>query len=90
MIIVLTGTVTIHTAEGPTETADSGDVVGMYQTLSGKPLGATLTAATAGTALRFNRTDIFDVLADETALLQAIFAGLLRVSHRHSQEPVSA
>jgi CRP-like cAMP-binding protein len=89
MLIVLTGTVTITTASGQVETADSGDVIGMFQTLSGKPLTATLVAATDGTALRFTRADVFDVLADETGLMQAIFAGLLHVSDRQPREAVA-
>ncbi len=90
MLIVLTGTVTVTTTSGRVSTADSGDVIGMYQTLSGKPLPATLVAATNGTALRFNRPDVFDVLADETALLQAIFAGLLHASASRPLEPAAA
>jgi len=90
MLIVLTGTVTVTTTSGRVSTADSGDVIGMYQTLSGKPLPATLVAETNGTALRFNRPDVFDVLADETALLQAIFAGLLHASASRPREPAAA
>jgi AAA family ATP:ADP antiporter len=89
IVIVLTGTVTITTASGRIQTADSGDVIGLYQTLSGKPVTATLVAASDGTALRFTRADIFDVLADETALLQAVFAGLLHASARRPREPVA-
>ncbi|MDH4067236.1 MAG: cyclic nucleotide-binding domain-containing protein, partial [Acidobacteriota bacterium] len=76
MLIVLTGTITVVADQGRTVTADSGDVIGMYQALSGKPLGATLAADTDGTALRFTRAEVLDVLADDTALLQAVFAGL--------------
>lgn len=90
MLVVLTGTVTVTRPDGTTETADSGDVIGMYQTLSGKPLGATLAAAGDGTALRFTRTDLFDVLGDETALVQSVFAGLLRAAERPREPaPVS-
>lgn len=80
IIVVLTGSVTVAEHEGPTTTADSGDVIGMYQMLAGVPIGATSTGASAGTALRFNRADLFDVLADETTLLQAIYAGLSRAA----------
>ena len=79
-LVVLTGTVTITAPDGSTSAADSGDVIGMYQTLGGKPIPGTLEAATEGTALRFTRGDFFDVLADDTALLQAVFSGLLRAA----------
>jgi AAA family ATP:ADP antiporter len=90
MLVVLTGTLTVTKPDGTTETADSGDVIGMYQALSGKPLGATLAANGEGTALRFTRTDIFDVLADETELIQSVFAGLLKAAeHTRAPAPVS-
>jgi CRP-like cAMP-binding protein len=87
MLVVLTGTVAVTRADGTKQTADSGDTIGMYQALSGKPLGATLAADGEGTALRFTRTDLFDVLADETALIQSVFAGLLRAAESRTREP---
>jgi CRP-like cAMP-binding protein len=90
MLVVLTGTVAVTRADGTKQTADSGDTIGMYQALSGKPLGATLAADGEGTALRFTRTDLFDVLADETALIQSVFAGLLRAAESRSREPQPA
>ena len=63
---------------GGPQTADSGDLVGMYETLSGTPLDATVTALGDGMALKCVRADIFDLLADNTDLLQGIFSGLLR------------
>ncbi len=76
MLLVLSGTLTVTPSQGTPLTASAGDVVGLYQMLSGEPLDATVTANTSGTALRFMRGDVFDVLADETPLLQTIFAGL--------------
>jgi HEAT repeat protein/CRP-like cAMP-binding protein len=90
MLVVLTGTLGVTTPDGRTQNADSGDVIGMFQTLSGKPLGATVAATAEGTALRFTRTDLFDVLADETALLQSVFAGLLRAAENREREPQRA
>jgi HEAT repeat protein/CRP-like cAMP-binding protein len=86
MLVVLTGTLAVTTPDGRTESADSGDVIGMFQALSGKPLGATVSATADGTALRFTRNDLFEVLGDETALLQSVFAGLLRTA---SKAPLS-
>jgi AAA family ATP:ADP antiporter len=77
MLVVLSGLVAVSTPDGQTSKADVGDVIGMYQVFGGKPLGATLVAEGDGTGLRFLRRDIFDVLADDTALLQTIFSNLL-------------
>jgi len=90
MLVVLTGTMTVSRPDGTKATADSGDTIGMYQALSGKPLGATLSADAEGTALRFTRSDLFDVLADETALIQSVFAGLLKATERPAPEPQAA
>ncbi|MGE0461761.1 MAG: MFS transporter [Vicinamibacterales bacterium] len=80
MLVVLTGSITLTASDGTTSVADPGDVIGLYQTLAGQPVPGTLVAATPGTALRFTRGDVFDVLADDTALLQAVFSGLLRAA----------
>jgi ATP:ADP antiporter, AAA family len=85
MLVVLTGTLTLTLADGTTQTADSGDTIGMYQALSGKPVGATLAGDGDGDALRFTRTDLFDVLADDTALIQSVFSGLLRAA-QHTRD----
>ena len=71
-------------------TQTAGDAIGTYQALSGKPLGATLSPDSDGTALRFTRRDLFDVLADETALIQSVFAGLAKAADRATAEPQPA
>jgi hypothetical protein len=90
LLVLLTGTVTVTRPDRTTQTADSGDTIGMYQALSGKPLGATLSPDGEGMALRFSRTDLFDVLADETGLIQSVFAGLLKAAERRAAEPQPA
>jgi AAA family ATP:ADP antiporter len=89
MTVVLSGTVTISAPDGQTSTAKVGDVIGLYQVLGGKPLGATLSAESPGTALRFLRRDIFDLLADDTALLQTIFSNLVRSAESREERPVA-
>jgi len=89
ILVVLTGTVTVTAPDGTTSAADSGDVIGMYQALGSKPIPATIAAATEGTALRFTRGDVFDLLADDTALLQAVFSGLLRAAAPRDRTPVA-
>jgi ATP/ADP translocase/HEAT repeat protein/CRP-like cAMP-binding protein len=90
LLVLLTGTITVTRADGTPQTADSGDTIGIYQALSGKPVGATLAPDGEGTALRFSRTDLFDVLADETALIQSVFAGLLKAAERRAEEAALA
>ncbi|MEZ5418285.1 MAG: Npt1/Npt2 family nucleotide transporter [Vicinamibacterales bacterium] len=68
-------------AEGtPADTAESGDIVGMYETLSGRPMTSSATVSLAGTALRIEHDRLFELLADHLPLLQGIFSGLLRTS----------
>jgi CRP-like cAMP-binding protein/HEAT repeat protein len=79
ILIVLTGTLTL-TPTAPSDspvTAGAGDVIGMYETLGGAPLGAEVVASSDVTALRMSRSEIFELLADETSLLQGIFSGLM-------------
>ena len=84
-LIVLSGTLKI---EGPGEshTADTGDVIGMYETLAGSALGATVTAITESRLLRIDRGGLFELLADHTDLLQGIFSMLLRSSYAKAEE----
>jgi len=80
---VLSGQVSVSAAEGTTpDHADSGDVVGMYEALSGRYMAATGTIAQAGTALRIDRTELFELMADNMPLLQGIFSGLVHTSAR--------
>ena len=44
--------------------------------------GASAEVVTEGQALRFLRSDVFDLLADDIGLLQGIFCGLLRSRRR--------
>jgi hypothetical protein len=58
--------------------AESGDAIGIYETLGGAPISAKAQVTEEGTALRWHRSDLFDLLADHIELLQAIYSGLLR------------
>ena len=60
--------------------AEGGDVVGMYEALSGRFMTSHGTVATAGSALRIDRADLFELMADNIPLLQGIFSGLLHAS----------
>jgi CRP-like cAMP-binding protein len=79
ILVALSGLLAVE-GETQTGTADAGDVIGMYETLAGLPLDATVTAKTDSVLLRIDRGALFDVLADHTDLLQGIFSRLLRSS----------
>ena len=88
MLVVLSGTLSV---DGPNQqgTAAAGDVIGMYETLAGTPIDATVTATADSTVLRIDRGGLFDVLADRTDLLQGIFSTLLRSADARSGNAIS-
>ena len=53
-------------------------MIGLYETLAGSALGASVTANTETRLLRIDRGGLFELLADHTDLLQGIFSMLLR------------
>ena len=77
ILIVLSGLVKVESAAG-VDTADTGDVIGMYETLAGVKIDATVTAETTAHLLRLDRAALFELLADHTDLLQGVFSILLR------------
>ena len=48
----------------------------MYEALSGRYMTSTGTIAEPGAALRIDRTELFELMADNMPLLQGIFSGL--------------
>ena len=69
------------TADGqPADAAEGGDIVGMYETFSGRPMTSTARVSVSGTALRIERDRLFELLADHLPLLQGIFSGLLHTA----------
>jgi CRP-like cAMP-binding protein len=79
---VLTGRVEVTGVDGPPDTAESGDVVGLYEALSGRYMASMGTVVEDGSALRIDRTDLFELMADNMPLLQGIFSGLLHAGAR--------
>jgi CRP-like cAMP-binding protein len=57
---------------------DAGDTIGIYEALAGVPAGARVMVTKSGAALRVDRRELFDLLADNIDLLQGLFSGLLR------------
>lgn len=77
---VVTGAISIEGADGDGDTAESGDVVGMYEALGGRYMTSAGTVTVAGEVLRIDRAELFELMADNIPLLQGIFSGLLRAS----------
>jgi CRP-like cAMP-binding protein len=61
-----------------TLTANTGDVVGLYETMAGLPFGRAIHVARRGTALRIDRAELFDLAGQRPALLQQMFEALFR------------
>lgn len=80
IVAVLAGRVELHGDAGPLDSAHPGDVLGEYETLAGRPMTTTARVTAAGTAMRLDRGELFELLADDIPLLQGIFSGLLRSS----------
>jgi CRP-like cAMP-binding protein len=77
MLALLNGVVELKHVDGRIERAERGDMIGVLETLGGLPLDQTIIAMSDGTALRFTRSDLFDLFADDTTLVQGIASGLL-------------
>ncbi len=77
---VLTGRLTVAAGDTATDTADGGDVVGIYEALSGRFMASQGTVTAAGSALRIDRGELFELMADNIPLLQGIFSGLLHAT----------
>lgn len=75
---VLTGELRVDAPGEAPLTLDEGDTLGIYEALAGVPAGVRVTVTRAGSALRIDRRELFDLLADNIDLLQGLFSGLLR------------
>jgi AAA family ATP:ADP antiporter len=78
-LVVLSGAVKVEREGAAPETAADGDVVGIYETLGGVPFQVRAEVTTPGRGLRFIRSEVLDLLADDVGLLRGIFSGLMRV-----------
>jgi AAA family ATP:ADP antiporter len=79
ILVVLSGQLRIEREGADAEIAGAGDGIGIYETLAGLVHPVRAEVVTAGRGLRFIRSEVLDVLADDVGLLRGIFSGLLRV-----------
>ncbi|MGQ0734922.1 MAG: Npt1/Npt2 family nucleotide transporter [Acidobacteriota bacterium] len=76
-LALLDGAISVQREGQSTDTAGAGDVIGIYEALGGVPFEVRTEVVKDGRALRFGRSEILDVIADDVDLLQGIFSGLL-------------
>ncbi len=74
---ILTGQVVLEAERTDAVVAGPGCTIGLSETLAGVPLGRRVTVIETGQALRIERDELFDVLADHVDLLQGLFSGVL-------------
>ena len=84
ILIVLSGSLKVASPQSE-GTATAGDLIGMYETLAGVKLDATVSAHTESHLLRLDRAALFELLADHTDLLQGVFSALLRQHNLESR-----
>jgi HEAT repeat protein/CRP-like cAMP-binding protein len=82
---LLSGALSVEAPGEPPMAASAGDSVGVYETLAGVPAGATVKVTQRGRALRIDRRELFDLLADNIDLLQGLFSALLRAESSRPQ-----
>jgi CRP-like cAMP-binding protein len=78
ILVVLSGAVRVERDGYEPELADPGDVIGLAETFGGLPVTLRGEVVREGEGLRFSRTELFDVLAENVDLVQGIFSRLLR------------
>jgi CRP-like cAMP-binding protein len=77
--VVLAGRVALESPSGGGPvTAEPGDVVGVYETLAGWPIGRRAVAIDGGRALRIEGEALFDLFDQRPELLQQVFSALFR------------
>jgi CRP-like cAMP-binding protein len=76
--IVLNGELTLDGSGTTAQIVRPGDAVGFVETLAGVRADVTIRVLRAGTALRLDGRELFDLLSDHVDLLQGLFSALLR------------
>jgi AAA family ATP:ADP antiporter len=79
--ILLAGEISLESAVGAApSTAATGDVIGSTYVMAGRPIGRTAHVTRSGMALRVDREELFEVLADRPEMLRQMFAALFRTA----------
>jgi HEAT repeat protein/CRP-like cAMP-binding protein len=77
--LLLTGEVRLDSSTGqPAITARGGDIIGSVNTLAGGSLGRSAQVVHPGIALKIDREDLFDLLAERADLLRQMFASMFK------------
>jgi ATP:ADP antiporter, AAA family len=77
--LLLTGEVGLESSTGQAPaSARGGQIVGSVNTMAGRSLDRSAKVVRAGTALKIDREDLFDLLGERPELLRQMFAGLFR------------
>ena len=76
---LVTGEISLESpGEGSTILAGPNDAIGIQHTLGGIPLGCSARVLQDGTALRIDREDLFDLIAQRPDLMRQLFAAMFR------------
>ena len=77
--LLLTGEVVLESSSGqPPVTARAGDIIGSVNVMAGRSLGRSAKVVQGGIALKIDREDLFDFLAERADLLRQMFASMFR------------
>jgi ATP/ADP translocase/HEAT repeat protein/CRP-like cAMP-binding protein len=83
MWLVLTGEVSLTDSAGSDPVvARGGDIIGSYETLSGRALGKSAQVLQSGIAMCTDRDDLFELLGERPELLRQMFEGMFRLEGR--------
>jgi len=85
---VLSGALSVE-GNGQSGTATAGDSIGIYETLAGARFDVAVQGTKEAQVLRIDRLALFELLADNTDLLQGVFSILLRRSGNTISNTVS-
>ena len=88
--VILAGRAVLESvAGGDIVATEAGDVVGIYDTLAGTPIGRRGRVVGAGRALRIEREDLFDLFGQRPALLRQMLRALLGAPTETTSPPGS-
>ena len=80
MMLIVNGGLEVEANGAAPIAAEPGDIAGLDEALGGAPGSLRAKVVVPGKGLRFLRSELLDLLADDIDLLQGIFSSLLRVT----------